>query len=136
MPSLAAASQGGSSASLLILLLPLLLIGLMFWTQRRRSRQFQQAQSQLNIGDEVSTTSGLLGTLVALEDEIGSLEVAPGVVLRFDRRAIVPATVTSGPTDATTAPEDEAPAEDSTPADDAAADTDTTGKGTSPSQGS
>lgn len=92
MPSLATASDGGgSAASLLILLLPLLLIGLMFWTQRKRSRQFQQAQDQLTVGDEVSTTSGLMGQLVALEGEVASLEVAPGVVVRFDRRAVVPA---------------------------------------------
>lgn len=124
MPSLATASEsGGSAGSLLILLLPLLLIGLMFWTQRRRSRQFQQAQAELNVGDAVATTSGLLGRLVALDDQVGSIEVADGVVLKFDRRAIVPPTVTVAKTDDSA---QEAPA----------ADDDSSGPGSAPAQGS
>ncbi|WP_082221204.1 preprotein translocase subunit YajC [Luteipulveratus halotolerans] len=132
MPSLATASEsGGSAGSLLILLLPLLLIGLMFWTQRRRSRQFQQAQSELNVGDAVATTSGLLGRLVALDDEVGSIEVADGVVLRFDRRAIVPPTVTGSPAgDADRQSQGDGPA----PADND--DSDSSGPGSTPAQGS
>ena len=126
MPSLATASEsGGSAGSLLILLLPLLLIGLMFWTQRRRSRQFQQAQSELNVGDAVATTSGLLGRLVALDDQVGSIEVADGVVLKFDRRAIVPPTVTASQADDS--------AQETPAADD---DSDSSGPGSTPAQGS
>ncbi|MDE9367328.1 preprotein translocase subunit YajC [Luteipulveratus sp. YIM 133132] len=132
MPSLAtAASQGGSAASLLILLLPVLLIALMFWTQRRRNRQFQQAQAELRIGDEVATTSGLLGRLVALDEQAGSIEAAPGVVLRFDRRAIVPPTVAS----AAAEPSD-APAEAETERPSTQDDSDSTGEGSTPRQGS
>lgn len=76
----------------LIFLLPVLLIAWLFWTQRRRQQQMRSAQNQIEVGDEISTTSGLLGTLVSLNDEEGTIEVSPGVQLRFVRRAIVPRT--------------------------------------------
>ena len=74
----------------LILLVPIMLIAWPFWTQRKRQQQMRAAQDQIQVGQEVSTTSGLLGTLVALDDEEGSIEVSPGVQVRFVRRAIVP----------------------------------------------
>jgi preprotein translocase subunit YajC len=81
-------SGGSSSASLLIFLLPVLLIGFMVFSQRRRQRAVQTLQSQLAVGDEVCTTSGLFGTITALDDSVVTLEVSPGVTVRFDRRAI------------------------------------------------
>ena len=82
-------SNGGSpTASLLIFALPVLLIIFMVFSQRRRQREVQSLQAGLAVGDEVCTTSGLHGTVRSLDDTIVTLEVAPGVVLRFDRRAI------------------------------------------------
>jgi preprotein translocase subunit YajC len=88
MSSLVAAASSGSSGSLLIFALPLLLIGWMVYTQRRRMKESQRLQSSLGVGDEVTTTSGLLGRITTLEDTIATLEVSPGVTVRFDRRAI------------------------------------------------
>lgn len=92
MQSLAVASSaGGSSAySWLIILIPLVLIGYLFLMQRRRSQAMQSAQSKLSVGEEVSTTSGLLGTIVAIQDGLVHLEISPGVVVRFAQRAVVP----------------------------------------------
>jgi preprotein translocase subunit YajC len=82
-------SNGGSSAaSLLIFLLPVLLIAFMVFSQRRRQRQTVELQSGLAVGEEVCTTSGLFGTITALDDSVVTLEVSPGVTVRFDRRAI------------------------------------------------
>jgi preprotein translocase subunit YajC len=82
-------SNGGSSgASLLIFLLPVALIAFMVWSQRRRQRQTQSLQSGLAIGDQVMTTSGMFGTITAMDDAAVTIEAAPGVQLRFDRRAI------------------------------------------------
>ncbi|HET7304921.1 MAG TPA: preprotein translocase subunit YajC [Segeticoccus sp.] len=93
MSSLAAAanSSGGSMGSLLIFAIPILLIGFMFWSQRRRQRTMQQQQAALEVGDEGRTTSGLYGTIIALDDRIATLEVSPGVQVRFDRRAVLAA---------------------------------------------
>ncbi|HWC21082.1 MAG TPA: preprotein translocase subunit YajC [Flexivirga sp.] len=91
----------------LIFLLPVLLIAWLFWTQRRRQQQMRVAQDQIKVGDEISTTSGLLGTLVSLDEEEGTIEVSPGVQLRFVRRAIVPRTQIGAPVEATSSEEPE-----------------------------
>ena len=90
MSSLAAAtsSSGAGLGNLLIFALPILLIVFMFMTQRRRQRAVQDLQSNLKVGDEVTTTSGLLGRISAIDDTVVTLEVSPGVLVRFDRRAI------------------------------------------------
>ena len=84
----AAGSSSSGSANLLIFALPVLLIGFMFITQRRRQKDTQRLQSSLGIGDQVTTTSGLLGRITALDDQVATLEVSPGVSIRFNRRAI------------------------------------------------
>ena len=82
-------SNGGSPiASLLIFALPVLLIGFMVFSQRRRQREAANLQAGLAVGDEVCTTSGLFGTVRSIDGSVVSLEVASGVTLRFDRRAI------------------------------------------------
>jgi preprotein translocase subunit YajC len=85
--------------NLLIIALPLLLIVFLVMSQRRRQRDVQQFQSELDVGDDVVTTSGLFGTVTGLDDTVVHLEVAPGMTLRFDRRAIgmrAPSTPTPG----------------------------------------
>ena len=74
--------------SLLLLAVPLLLLVWLVVTRRTQTRAFQSFQADLSVGQEVLTTSGLLGSIVALDDAVAHLEVAPGVVVRFDRRAI------------------------------------------------
>ena len=82
-------SNGSSPiTSLLIFALPVLLIAFMVLSQRKRQRAVQTLQAGLAVGDEVCTTSGLFGTVRSLDDSTVTLEVAQGVVLRFDRRAI------------------------------------------------
>jgi preprotein translocase subunit YajC len=101
MSSLVAASQtSGGSANLLIFALPVLLIGFMFVTQRRRQKETQRLQSTLGVGDEVTTTSGLLGRITVLDDQIATLEVSPGVSVRFNRRAIAGPAPTASATNA------------------------------------
>jgi preprotein translocase subunit YajC len=90
-------TQGAGLGNLLIFALPVLLIIFMFVTQRRRQREAQAVQSSLGIGDEVTTTSGLLGRIVALDDRIATLEVSPGVQVRFDRRALAGPAPTAAP---------------------------------------
>ncbi|HET7762172.1 MAG TPA: preprotein translocase subunit YajC [Phycicoccus sp.] len=80
--------SGSGLAYLLILGLPFLLLVWMFLTQRGRNKQVQTLQSSLSVGDEVLTTSGLYGTIAALDDRVVTLDVGEGTRLRFDRRAI------------------------------------------------
>jgi preprotein translocase subunit YajC len=73
---------------LILFALPVLLLILMFSSQRKRQRSVEQLQASLHPGQQVVTTSGLFARLVALEDAAAVLEIAPGVQVRWDRRAI------------------------------------------------
>lgn len=74
--------------SIIFLVLPVALLLLLFNAQRKRGRQVAQVQEQLAPGAAVVTTSGLFGTVVSVTDAEVVLEAAPGVNLRFDRRAV------------------------------------------------
>lgn len=86
-----AASGSGGSAGLLIWLVALAAIFylLILRPSRRRQQQAQQVQSNLVPGAEVVTTSGLYGTVSAVEDDVVVLEVAPGVTNRYAKQAIM-----------------------------------------------
>jgi preprotein translocase subunit YajC len=94
-PTHLAASQS-SGGGAWIFLIPLLLLGfLMLRGSRARSRQAQQVTAGLAPGARVVTTAGLFATVVDLEEspdrpeKVVLLEIAPGVVCRFNRTAIV-----------------------------------------------
>ncbi|KGM11759.1 preprotein translocase subunit YajC [Cellulomonas bogoriensis 69B4 = DSM 16987] len=68
-----------------------LLIGVMWlMTSRGRKQQREAAtfRSELEPGQEVMTGSGLFGTVVSVEGEVVTLEIAPGVTTRWLRPAI------------------------------------------------
>jgi preprotein translocase subunit YajC len=57
--------------------------------QQRRVRAHQAVVASLNVGDEVMTTSGILGTIKSMDGgEVLDLEVAPGIELRVVKGAI------------------------------------------------
>ena len=86
---------------LLLPLLLLLLVGFMFYSQRRRQKSVQDLQSSISVGDEICTTSGLFGTVTEMDTLTMHLEIAPGTVVKFDRRAVA-LTVDQGPAATTT----------------------------------
>lgn len=83
----------GSSGSSLGTFLPLVLIVVAFYfllirPQRGRARQMQQVQASVTPGAQVMTTSGMFATVTGIDDEAVTLELAPGVHVRFLRGAI------------------------------------------------
>ena len=81
-------SLGGLLFPLLILLLfiPIFLSGR---KQRRQMQTMQQLQSSLEVGDVVTTTSGLRGTVVDVSyEETVDLEIADDVVTTWMRVAV------------------------------------------------
>jgi preprotein translocase subunit YajC len=56
--------------------------------QRKRQVSQLQMQDSIQPDAEVITAGGLHGRVKAIEDEIVQLEIAPGTVVRLDRRAI------------------------------------------------
>jgi preprotein translocase subunit YajC len=86
------AAQQGGGASLTPLLLIVLLFGVMYFLmirpQQRRRREALQMQSQLGPGDEIVTIGGLHAGVVSVDDDVVTLEIAPGVHARYARPAI------------------------------------------------
>lgn len=74
---------------IIIIALFALLYFVMIRPQRNRQRQAVQTQNQIVPGQRVRTTAGMYATVVSLEDADVVLEVAPGVRVRYLRRAIM-----------------------------------------------
>jgi preprotein translocase subunit YajC len=74
------------------LLLIVLLFGVMYFMmirpQQKRRREAQSMQSSLGPGDEIVTIGGLHATVVSIDDDVVTVEIAPGVNARFTRPAI------------------------------------------------
>jgi preprotein translocase subunit YajC len=64
--------------------------GLLFMSSRTKKQQRAASEFRNNLepGDEVMTHSGLLGTVVDVEDDVITLESAPGSRTRWIRAAI------------------------------------------------
>lgn len=74
-----------------LLLLPIFLI--LFWVMivlpQKRMRQAHDALiATLEPGQRIMTTAGLYGTITEIDGEIAHLEIAPGVVVRIDKRSV------------------------------------------------
>ena len=74
----------------LIIIVVLFAVMWLFLVRPQRRRQVQQSRMQdtLEPGDEVLTAGGIHGTVEQVEDDIVHVEIAPGTVVRLDRRAI------------------------------------------------
>ncbi len=74
-------------------LLPLaFLLVVMYFLLIRPQQQRVKAQrslvASLTVGDEIVTVGGLLGRIVAIDDQTATVETTPGTLLRFRRTAI------------------------------------------------
>jgi preprotein translocase subunit YajC len=100
-------------------LLPFLVLIVAFYfliLRPARTRQTAQAavRSKLEPGVEAMTTSGLFGTVTAIDGDKVSLEIAPGVTVRFVAAAIA-SVVTAPAAEGTTEPTQASITEDDTP---------------------
>jgi preprotein translocase subunit YajC len=78
----------GDVILVVLLALPLIGIWLLVRGQQRRTQEAAQLAAGLRVGQDVITTAGLYGTIASLDDTTLTLLVAPGVEMRFDRRAV------------------------------------------------
>jgi preprotein translocase subunit YajC len=65
--------------------------------QRRRTTAHRAVLASLDVGDDVVTIGGILGTIRELDDERIKLEVADGVVIVVARNAIAQVTAPDAP---------------------------------------
>ena len=89
----ATSSTSKGSGSYLFLVAIVVLFGLLYFVtirpQRNRQRAAAQTQRTVEPGARVRTTAGMYATVISVEDQDVVLEVAPGVEVRFLRRAIM-----------------------------------------------
>jgi preprotein translocase subunit YajC len=120
----ATSSKSGSSSYTFLLLIVLVFVGfyfLMIRPQRRRQQQAQQQQRTLTPGARVRTTAGMYATVSAVDGDDVILEVAPGVDVRYMRKAVMEVISSGEPeeTETVTDAHDEEYADDDVAEDDA-----------------
>ena len=86
------AAQAQSGGSFTPLLFIVLLFGVMYFLmirpQQKRRREAMQMQATLAPGDQIVTIGGLHATVVSIDDDVVTVEIAPGVNARYARPAI------------------------------------------------
>lgn len=84
------ALQAQSSLPSLLMMLVLFVIMYFFFLRPQMKRQKEQTkfQTDLKKGDDVVTTSGIIGQISKIEDHEVTLQVDPKTFLRFTRSAI------------------------------------------------
>lgn len=100
----AGGGAGAPGASPLMNLVPfIVMLGIMYLLmirpQMKKQKQHQEFLVQLKRGDEVVTSSGILGRIEGLTDLFATLEIAPGVRIKILRSQIASsgAAVTASP---------------------------------------
>jgi preprotein translocase subunit YajC len=74
-----------------VLIFPLLLAALWFFTirpQQQRLRNQRMLVSSLQVGDEVVTVGGLIGTITTIDELEVGLDLGRGTVVRLARQAV------------------------------------------------
>jgi len=117
----AATKKPSSSSTELLLFIVLIFAGfyfLMIRPQRRRQQQAQQRSNTVTPGASVRTIGGMFATVSAVEDDDVILEVAPGVEVRYMKRAIAAVLTPGEPQAEETVADDEPGYHDDTSAQD------------------
>ena len=88
-----AQSTGGPFGGDLMAFLPMVAIFVVFYfllirPQQKRSKEQREMLSNLQKGDEVVTSGGIVGRISKLTDQYASVEVAPNIELNVQRAAI------------------------------------------------
>lgn len=83
----------GGSPSPLVSFLPLILVFVVFYfllirPQQQKAKEHRTMLANLKKNDDVVTAGGLCGKVVALSDQIVTLEIAPNVRVRVSRPQI------------------------------------------------
>jgi preprotein translocase subunit YajC len=73
---------------LLVVVMGALFYLLIYRPQSRAKRQREELDRSLAVGSQVVTIGGMHGEILALDGDTADVEVADGVVITFDRKAI------------------------------------------------
>ena len=89
----AGGAAGGGPEAMLLQFLPLVALVVLFYflmirPQQRRMKQHQAMLGGLKRGDNIVLSSGMLGKIVRVEDNIVGVEIATGVTVRVRKTMI------------------------------------------------
>ncbi|WP_035462075.1 preprotein translocase subunit YajC [Alicyclobacillus macrosporangiidus] len=75
----------------IILLVVMLVVfyALLFLPQRRQQKQRQNMMKQLGPGAKILTTAGIFGRVVQVNDDVLVVNIADGVDIQLDSRAVL-----------------------------------------------
>jgi len=84
----AAAGQGGTAA--IMNFLPLIfMFGIFYFLlirpQQKKAKEHRAMLEAIKVGDSVKTAAGIHGKISAIEDQVVTLEIAPGVKIKIDK---------------------------------------------------
>ena len=83
------APQANGYSQILILLGFVVIFYLLLWRpQAKRAKEHRQLMSSLAIGDEVTTTGGIVGKITRLNNDLISLKVAENVEINIQKAAV------------------------------------------------
>jgi preprotein translocase subunit YajC len=99
------------STLILILIVVVAFYFLMIRPQQRRKQQAAQKSNNVEPGARVRTTAGMYATVVDVDGDDVILEVAPGVEVRYMKRAIMEVVSPGEPVDETVMDADDADAD-------------------------
>jgi preprotein translocase subunit YajC len=100
------------STLILILIVVVAFYFLMIRPQQRRKQQAAQQSNNVEPGARVRTTAGMYATVVDVDGDDVILEVAPGVEVRYMKRAIMEVVSPGDPVDETETDADDEDADD------------------------
>jgi preprotein translocase subunit YajC len=93
LPNAASSGSKGGGGSLTPLLFPIVIVFaaylLFIRPARNRQRAVVSARREVQVGDEIITTSGLIATVTEVADDFLTLEIAPGVRARYVPAAVL-----------------------------------------------
>jgi len=89
-PAAHQSTQGGILSMLpMIVVLVLAAYFLMIRPQQKRVKDQKSLESNMKVGDEVATTSGMIGKVASITDQFITLTVSNDVKLTFQKQAVV-----------------------------------------------
>jgi preprotein translocase subunit YajC len=84
-----AAGAAGGQSILSALLLPVLLLVVFYFLlirpQNKRAKDQRDMLSKISVGDEITTTGGILGKIVEVGDQFITVEIAPNVSIKLQK---------------------------------------------------
>lgn len=87
-PAAAAPKQDSLSLVVMMVVMFAFMYFMVIRPQRKRQKEHENLMGNLNKGDEVVLTSGLLGTIIRIEGDYLVLNTGNNIELKFQRQAI------------------------------------------------